>query len=339
MRHFTHKRTAVFTLALALCLSLFGCASGPKQDAAENSEEAVVHFLTDLQQGNYDMAKTYMKEGNELLHVLPTEEGQVIPEMEDVYQQFCNKLGSLTFQVTEGEADGGGSIVYITAQQYDFDSAIRAAMLDALQKQCREGGSAFASYADWMSQGIANAEMGAEETEHIIASKTSGKYILQHEGYGDVAFLNMVTGGFYEYADFQMAVCTGTEDGVEYNYYVAALGDRVVAYLEDVSEVYTAEEMSDEQLAEVSDYYAQISDLVEGIDVGVYRDGDRVHICTGIDFETADQNSLIDAGIVDGKFRGNTTSSHLSLAATISNFEGDGLTCTVTPVYEAKDEK
>ena len=46
-----------------------------------------------------------------------------------------------------------------------------------------------------------------------------------------------------------------------------------------------------------------------------------------------------EAGVVDGKLRGNTTSGYLSLASTISSFEDDGLPCTIAPVYHAKDEK
>ena len=43
---------------------------------------------------------------------------------------------------------------------------------------------------------------------------------------------------------------------------------------------------------------------------------------------------MINAGIVSGKYTGNTTSSYLSLQSTIRGFEEDGMTWTTVPVYE-----
>ena len=52
-----HKIKALF--ALALCLLLAGCGGGTKQEAADSAEEATVHFLTNLQNGEFEQAKTY----------------------------------------------------------------------------------------------------------------------------------------------------------------------------------------------------------------------------------------------------------------------------------------
>lgn len=330
-------------LALVLCLSLCACGvpgalggSGTRQEAADSSEEAAIHFLTNLQNGEYDMAMTYMKEGNELLHVLPNGEGEsAVPELAEVYSQFCGKMKDLTFRVAEDKS-GSNSVVYFTVKQYDFASAINAAMLEALQTQCREGGSAFADYAAWMSRGIASAEMGEEQTAYTITSKTSGNYIIQHEGYGDVEFLNMITGGFYDYADLQMAVCSVTEDGADYNYCVLALGDRVIAYLEEITETDVNNEFDEVTMESLQEYCEQSAELIPGMYMGCYKVGDKVTMSRGIDFETVDQNLLIEAGLVDGRFKGNTTSSYLSFAVTIRGFEEDGVTCVTTPVYETE---
>ena len=46
-----HKIKALF--ALVLCLMLAGCGGGgTKQEAADSAEEATVHFLTNLQNGD-----------------------------------------------------------------------------------------------------------------------------------------------------------------------------------------------------------------------------------------------------------------------------------------------
>lgn len=321
--------------ALALCLTLSGCGSGPKQASADSAEEATVNFLTNLQNGEFDMAKTYLTEGNPLLYVFPAGEGEAVPELDEVYRQFREKLNGLTFRVAD-EGAVGNSMVYIAAKQYDFRSAINAAMVEALQTQCQNGGDAFTDYAGWMSQGIANAEMGEENTVRAMASKASGHYEIDHRGYTDHDFMNLITGGFYDYADFQMAVCTGSADGADHTYYLAALGDEVIAYIEEISEANQAGELDDETIAELNELYTQSVAQTPGLYMGVYKNGDRVSTCIGIDFQTADQNALVASGVVSGEYQGNMADGWLSLSATISGFEKDGMTCVVTPVYETE---
>jgi len=327
------KISALCALTLALCLTLSACNSGPKQAAADSAEQATVNFLSNLQNGEFDMAKTYLTEGNPLLYVFPAGEGEAVPELEEVYRQFCEKMKGLTFRVAD-EGAVGNSMVNITAQQYDFRSAINAAMLEALQAQCQNGGDSFADYAGWMSQGIANAEMGEESTVRAMASKSGGSYEIDHRGYTDHDFMNLITGGFYDYADFQMAVCTNSMDGVDHTYYLAALGDEVIACIEEISETDQTGELDDATIAGMNEFYTQSAEQTPGIYMGVYKDGDRVSTCVGIDFQTADQNALVAGGMVSGKYQGNMVNGWLSLSATISGFEKDNMTCVVTPGYE-----
>ncbi len=324
------KISGLCALALALCLTLSACASGPKQAAADSAEEATVNFLTNLQNGEFDMAKTYLVEGNPLLYVFPAEEGETVPELDGVYRQFCEKMKGLTFHVAD-EGTVGNSMVYIAAKQYDFRSAINTAMLEAIQDQCQNGGDSFADYAGWIGQGITDAEMGEEDTVRAMASKTDGIYEIDHRGYTDHDFMNLITGGFYDYADFQMAVCTNTMDGVDHTYYLAALGDEVIACIEEISETDQTGELDDETIAGLNEFYTQSAEQTPGIYMGVYKNGDRVSTCVGIDFQTADQNALVSGGMVSGEYQGNMADGWLSLSATVGSFEKDGMTCVVTP--------
>ena len=93
-----HKIKALFVLAL--CLTLTACGGGgPKQEAADSAEEATVHFLTNLQNGEFEQARTYLEEENPLLTVFPVAEGEAAPELYAVYQQFREKMTGLTFRV------------------------------------------------------------------------------------------------------------------------------------------------------------------------------------------------------------------------------------------------
>ena len=331
-----HKSITACALALLLCLS--GCAgdSKPKQTAADSAEEALVNFLTNLQNGEFDQAKTYLNAENPLLYVFPVEEGETAPELDAVYRQFRDKMTGFTFHVAD-EGAVGNSMVYIAAEQYDFGSAINAAMLEAMQTQCQEGGRAFADYAGWLSQGIADAEIGEEATVRAMATEYRGSYEVDHRSYTDHDFMNLITGGFYNYADFQMAVCTSSIDNIEYTYYLAALGDRLVACVQEMSEPNEDGELDDEMIAELNEFYILSAEPVKGYYMGVTKDGGRVVTHVGIDFQTADQNALVSSGMVSGKFRGNTTTSYLSFSSTISGFKEDGMTCEVTPVYKAAE--
>lgn len=328
-----HKIKVLF--ALALCLLLAGCGGGTKQEAADSAEEATVHFLTNLQNGEFEQAKTYLDEENPLLTVFPAAEGDPAPELDAVYQQFREKMTGLTFRVGD-EGAVGNSMVYITAAQYDFRSAINEAMLAAMESQCREGGNAFADYAGWLSQGITNAAMGEEETVRAMATDKKGGYIIDHRGYTDHDFMNLFTGGFYDYADFQMAVCTNTMDDVEHTYYFAALGDEVIACIQELSEANDGGELDDETIAGLNAFYAQTAQQIPGFYMGVTKEEDRVVTHIGIDFQTADQNALVNSGLVSGDYRGNMADGKLSLSATISEFEKAGMTSSVTPVYKAE---
>lgn len=329
------KIPVLCALALALCLTLAGCGGGPKQAGADTAEEAVINFLTNLQKGEFDQAKTYLEEGNPLLTLLPAAEGGEAPELDGVYQQFREKLSGLSFRVGD-EGSVGNSMVYITAAQYDFGSAVNDAMLAAMEAQCRDGGTAFKDYAAWMSKGIADAAMGEEGTVRAMASKKSSVYTIDYRSYADHDFMNLVTGGFYDYADFQMAVCTGSMDGVEHIYYIAALGDQVIAYVEEISEADADGELDEETVAGLNEFYAQFAQQTPGLYAGVVKEGSRVITRFGIDFQTADQSALVDAGIVSGNYQGNMADGWLSLAGTVGSFEEAGMTCTITPVYEAK---
>lgn len=330
--NYLRKITTLCALTLALCLTFTGCSSGPKQAAAASAEEATVNFLTNLQNGEFDQAKTYLDEENPLLVVFPVAEGETAPELDAVYQQFREKQSGFTFHVAD-EGAVGNSMVYIAAAQYDFQSAINDAMLAAMESQCQEGGTAFADYAEWMSQGIANAAMGEEQTIRAMATEKSGRYIIDHKGYTDHDFMNLFTGGFYDYADFQMAVCTNTVEGVEHIYYFAALGDEMIACVQEIFEIDAAGELDDETIAGLNELYAQNAQQTPGFYMGVTKDGDKVVTHVGIDFQTADQNALVNSGMVSGDYKGNMADGRLSFSATIREFEKNGMTSTVTPVY------
>ena len=150
--------------------------------------------------------------------------------------------------------------------------------------------------------------MGEEEEAKADYAAKNGGYYLQHRGYPDLEFLNVLTGGFYDYADVTMTVCTYEEEGYSLRYDIAAVGDTIISFLK--------KEGIDESL----------------VDLSLVEDG-MVFTTFGVDFSAANQTDLVNAGIVSGAYD-TSFAEYLSLSSTISGFESDGIDCVTTPQYE-----
>lgn len=326
------------SMLLLVCLGLTGCAAGTasKQEKAGDAEEAAVNFLTDMQSGSYEAAMAYMEEGNELLHVLPAAAGESVPEMDEVYRRFCEQMKEMTFSISDEKVELPDT-VNVTIRNRDYGGAIRTAMAEALQLQSEQGGDSFADFTSWMGQAVENAPVGEEDTQHITMTKRKDGYYIQHSGYPDQTFLNLLTGGFYEYMDLTMTTCTMEEDGVKYTYYIAAAGDEVISYLVETAEPFDTASLTDEDIAEMKAYYEETAAAQEGVYMGCQIGDGEIVTATGIDFYEASQTAMINAGIVSGKYSGNTTSSYISLNATIQGFESDGMTCETVPQYDTEE--
>lgn len=330
------KRTYLATAILLCCCLLAGCprlgqTSSQPKDA--DAYQAAEHFLSALQTGDYDTAMTYLEEGNDLLYILPAaEEGaESIPALDPVYRLFCQQLGEMTYAVSP-EDTGLFDTVNIQISQRDYGSAIRAAMLEALDRQAKEGGDAFANLAGWMQAGVENAQPGQPDSYRATFAAKRGGHYLQHRGAPDETFLNLLTGGFYDYADLTMTTCTQTTpEGHQYRYYLAAAGDRVLACL--LCEYYDGGPQDEEVVKVYQQEFLDAFAQQPGIYQGVRVEDDKVITSLGIDFDQANQNFLMKLGMVSGKYQSNFTTDYLSLRSTIRSFEDAGMDCVTVPEY------
>ncbi len=102
-------------------------------------------------------------------------------------------------------------------------------------------------------------------------------------------------------------------DGVDHTYYLAALGDEVIACIEEITETDQTGGLDEETIAGLNEFYAQSAEQTPGICMGVYKSGDRVSTCAGIDFQTTDQNALVAGGMVSGEYQDNMADGWLGL--------------------------
>lgn len=315
-----------------LCLGLTGCDVGARQDKANSAAEAAEDCLAAFKAGDFDKTMAYMEEGNELLHVLPAAKGECVPELDKAFQAFCAQTGDVVYTVGE-EVEYLYDTVNVRVQNRDYTSSIRAAMAEALRSQTEEGGEAFSDVAAWLETGIKSAQMGEEAEYRVTFTKKNGGYYMQHGGSPDQKFLNLLTGGFYEYADLTMSVCTYEQDGYEQRYLIAAVGDNIVAYLMELTETVDPSAIDSAQFEQYKQEYEAAYSGLSGIYAGIRLEGSKFTSSMGIDFYEADQTLLVNSGIVSGAYK-TSYGDYLSLSSTLKDFKKQGMECVTIPQYE-----
>lgn len=315
----------------ALCLGLTGCGvEAPVQEKAADSKEALTHFLTDLQEKDFQSARAYLKEGNQLIHVFAAMEGESVPMMDGVYQKVCQEMGDFTYTLEDGPAP---SIVMVKMTSMDYGTAIETAMSEAIRTQTQEGGDAFTDVAGWITTGLETAEMGEEQEYHCVMTGKDGGYFLEHRGYPDVDFLNGITGGFYDYADVKLTTCTGGSGGQKQVSYIVSMGDRIIGYIETTTEPFDTAAMTSEEKEAFAAQVSSGTEELEGVYSGVQFGEGEITLSIGIDFNRASSTMLMKAGIVNGKYNFNFGDKYLSLSSTIHGFEKGGMVCETVPQY------
>lgn len=331
------KLVTICAILMTLCFVLVGCASsggGTAQQEAKNPTEALDHFLTDIKSGNYESASTYLKEGNRLFRIFAAKDGESVPMLDDVYKKLMNQMGDFTYTLEEGQVP---SNVIVKIQSNDCSSSIQKAMSEAIRSQTQNGGNDFENIAGWLSAGLDNAEPTGEQEYRWVVTEKSGSYHMDHTSYGDIDMLNAITCGFYDYTKLTMTTCTGSEDGLEYTDYIAALGDTVIGYIETVTATPDHELTEEEKTLLQQEFFAGFENLA-GVYVGAqFNEDGTATMSMGIDFNVARPTVLYDLGIVSGKYISNGT-SNLSLASTVKSFQETGMVCETLPQYETSDK-
>lgn len=227
--------------------------------------------------------------------------------------------------------EGTPNHYYIQTTNRDYAFSIAEAMETALQDQVMDGGNDFAG---WFKAGEENAPMGAAETDHMGMAAWKTGYTLSHSGVPSHIFLNHLTGGFYNYADLTMTTCTYSGAGQESTYYLAAIGDEIIASLMIDTIPYDTSPMTADDITEREAQFAAAAEGMEGIWQSARVGEGTITTSIGINYNTADQNALVDAGFVYGTYRGNAFSgTHLSLKSSIKGFKESGMTCVTVPEY------
>lgn len=318
MNHNRMKKAVSLTAALALCAGLLaGCQSkGPEETATE--------FLTAVQAEDFAKAGTYLAEDNHLTRVFAAVDGGSVPELDEVFRAYAGRMDEMTFEIL-GASDSDANVLNVRVQGPDYADAIQEAMNAAIQSQVAGDGAAFSDYAGWLGQGVQQAVVGDAGERDLTMGQKGGI-----DGIENMGFMNLLTGGFYDYTNFTMSTCTLSTEAQESVYYIAARGDVVVGCIMVESMPFDTAALTEDQLALLvteTEKKMRAKGIYGRVEVG---DGElTTHI--GVDFNQAEAAGLLELGLIDGS-RGYM--EYLSLKSTLQSFEDSGMTVETVPQYQ-----
>ena len=318
MKHNRLKKAVSLTAALTLCAGLLaGCQSkGPEETATE--------FLTAMQSEDFAKASTYLAENNHLTRVFTAVGGESVPELDEVYRAYAERMDEMSFEIL-GVSEADSNVLNVRVQNLDYDAAIQEAMNAAIQSQVAGDGDTFSNYAGWLGQGVQQAVMGDAGERELTMGQKDGI-----DGIENMGFMNLLTGGFYDYTDLTMSTCTLSAEEQESVYYIAARGDIVIGCLMIDSLSFDTAALSEEQLALLmaeTEKKMRAKGIYDRLEVG---DG-KLTTYTGVDLNQAESVDLLELGLIDGS-RGYR--EYPSLRKPLQNFEDSGMTVETVPQYK-----
>ncbi|MDE7321452.1 MAG: hypothetical protein K2N73_01760 [Lachnospiraceae bacterium] len=206
--------------------------------------------------------------------------------------------------------------VNVTIKTKDASKAIEDAMLAA----AAEGPEAFADMPSWLLKGLDNAV----DKELTCTFNSRNPDLKGFSMASNHKFLEALTAGAYPYLGCTMTTCIDSSD--DSSYYMIANSD-IVHYSTDYYFLYLEGlEYTESDLQELE---AEISkELVDsdGIKSGIIRGDNYLAEYMYINYDEASNFTLSQLGLVDSSDR----SADISLEATISGFEDEGMTCETT---------
>ena len=195
----------------------------------------------------------------------------------------------------------------------------------AIQSQVAGDSDTFSNYAGWLGQGVQQAVMGDAGERDLTMGQKDGI-----DGIENMGFMNLLTGGFYDYTDLTMSTCTLSAEEQESVYYIAARGDIVIGCLMIDSLSFDTAALSEEQLALLmaeTEKKMRAKGIYDRLEVG---DG-KLTTYTGVDLNQAESVDLLELGLIDGS-RGYR--EYPSLRKNLQNFEDSGMTVETVPQYK-----
>lgn len=236
---------------------------------------------------------------------------QKIHELTQDVEISCEKTDSLDMPVT--------------IKTKDASEAIEAAMLEA----AKEGPEAFADMPGWLLKGLDNAV----DKEITISFDTRNPDMKGYSMLSNHEFLEALTAGAYPYLSSTMTTCIDSEN--DCTYYMVANGD-TVHYSTDYSYLMLEGlELGEEDLLELEDLLKSELVNADGIVSGILYGDDYIGEYMYINYNNTSNHTLYRIGLIDSLDR----SATISLSATVSGFESQGMTSEKTDFGSGVIEK
>ena len=245
--------------------------------------------------------------------------------MNAVYQ----KVHELTKDVEVSIEKTDSLDVNVTIKTKDASKAIEAAMLAA----AAEGPEAFADMPGWLLEGLDNAV----DKELTCTFDSRNPDLKEFSMASNHEFLEALTAGAYPYLGCTMTTCIDSAD--ESSYYMVANNDTVHYSTDYYFLSLEGLEYTDADLQELENEISKELVNSDGIQSGILRGDNYLAEYMFINYDEASNFTLSQLGLVDSGNR----SAEISLKATVSGFEEEGMTCETTDfgsgVIEKRNQK
>lgn len=241
--------------------------------------------------------------------------------MNAVYQKVYELTKDIEVSVEKSDALD----VNVTVKTKDASEAIEAAMLAA----AAEGPEAFADMPGWLLEGLDNAV----DKELTLTFDSRNNDLKGFSMASNHEFLEALTAGAYPYLGCTMTTCTDSVD--DSSYYMVANSD-IVHYSTDYYFLsLEGLEYTEDNLQELENEISKELVDSDGIKSGILRGDNYIAEYMYINYDEASNYTLSSLGLVDSSDR----SAEISLKATITGFEEEGMTCETTDFGSGVIEK
>lgn len=218
----------------------------------------------------------------------------------------------------------------VTIKTKDASESIEAAMIEA----AKEGPEAFADMPSWLLKGLDNAV----DKEITITFNTRNPDMKGYSMSSNREFLEALTAGTYQYLSSTMTTCIDAAN--ESEYYLVAKGDTVNYstdyYFMSLDELgLDGMELGEDDFRELEDYLKDDLVNADGIVSGTMHGDNYIGEYMYVNYDKASNITLHSIGLVNSL----DSSAIISLSATVSDFESQGMTIEKTDFDSGVIEK
>lgn len=296
-------------VAGVMAMMVSGCGTKEPTDA-DRAQNVIDAYKTN----DVEAMKQYFETDKRFVYYVDALDDTGATGMKEVYQKVYELTKNAEFTIAEeSKEDNSNDFINVTIKTVDFTDAIHEEMEAAAQ----EGADAFADVPTWMMRALSTGGTPVEKEVELCVN-SDGTVDDSFSG----EFLDVLTGGFYDFIPTTMTTCT-SEDG--YKECMLSFFDNIKYTYDEFEVSFEGEEFSDEDVAYMIDEVTKEYNNVMGIVASGECVEDGIRISIFIDYGKASTFKLEELGFITEDGVG-----PVSLQVTVDQYASEGVECETT---------